>query len=32
MNEETIEHPTTLVCRELRSTWPEFWKRLKYYG
>lgn len=31
-NEETTEHPTLLVCRELRSTWLEFWNRFKYYG
>ncbi len=32
MNEETTQHPTILVCHELRSTWPEFWPRFKYYG
>ncbi len=32
MNEETMDHPVILVCRELRSTWPEFWQRFKYYG
>ena len=31
-NEETTEHPTILVCRELRSSWPEFWNRFKYFG
>jgi hypothetical protein len=31
-NEETTEHPTILVCRELRSSWPEFWQRFKYFG
>jgi hypothetical protein len=31
-NEETTEHPTILVCRELRSTWPEFWQRFQYFG
>jgi hypothetical protein len=32
MNEETTEHPTILVCRKLRSTWPEFWQRFKHFG
>ncbi len=31
-NEETTDHPDILVCRNLRSTWPEFWKSFKYYG
>ncbi|HTP09054.1 MAG TPA: glycosyltransferase family 39 protein, partial [Anaerolineae bacterium] len=31
-NEETTNHQEIFVCRELRSTWPAFWQRFKYYG
>ncbi len=31
-NEETTEHQEIFVCRQLRSTWPEFWQRIKSYG
>jgi Dolichyl-phosphate-mannose-protein mannosyltransferase len=31
-NEETIDHPDILVCRHLRESWPEFWKKLRRYG
>ncbi len=31
-NEETTEHQEIFVCRQLRSTWPAFWERFKYYG
>ncbi len=32
MNEETTDHPTILVCRDLRTTWPDFWQHFRYYG
>jgi hypothetical protein len=28
-NDETND---VFVCRRLRQSWPEFWKRFKYYG
>ena len=31
-NEETKDHPTIFVCRGLRVSWPEFWKRFQRYG
>jgi hypothetical protein len=31
-NEETTEHPDILVCRRLRQSWPEFWKKFRRYG
>lgn len=29
---ETEKHPEILVCRNLRQSWPEFWKNFQYYG
>jgi len=31
-NEETTDHPDIFVCRGLRESWPEFWKRFQRYG
>jgi hypothetical protein len=31
-NEETRDHPDIFVCRGLRQSWPEFWKKFHYYG
>lgn len=31
-NEETSDHPDIFVCRDLRQSWPEFWKDFHYYG
>jgi hypothetical protein len=31
-NEETTDHPDILVCRHLRESWPEFWKKFRRYG
>jgi 4-amino-4-deoxy-L-arabinose transferase-like glycosyltransferase len=31
-NEETTDHPDILICRHLRESWPEFWKRFRRYG
>jgi len=31
-NEETTDHPKILVCRHLRESWPEFWKKFRRYG
>jgi Dolichyl-phosphate-mannose-protein mannosyltransferase len=31
-NEETTDHPDILLCRHLRESWPEFWKRFRRYG
>jgi 4-amino-4-deoxy-L-arabinose transferase-like glycosyltransferase len=31
-NEESMYHPDLFVCGPPDLPWPEFWKRLKYYG
>ena len=31
-NEETTRHPDILVCRGLRESWPEFWRKFQYFG
>ena len=31
-NEETTDHPDILLCRNLRESWPDFWKRFRRYG
>jgi hypothetical protein len=31
-NEETTDHPDILLCRHLRESWPEFWKKFRRYG
>jgi Dolichyl-phosphate-mannose-protein mannosyltransferase len=31
-NEEATDHPNILVCRHLRESWPEFWKKFRRYG
>ena len=31
-NEETEDHPDIFVCRELRQSWPEFWKGFRRFG
>jgi hypothetical protein len=31
LNEET-EHPGIYICRDLRQSWPGFWKDFRYYG
>ena len=31
-NEEVKEHPDIFVCRNLRLSWPEFWKSFHFFG
>ena len=31
-NEESSNHSDILLCRHLRGTWPEFWKKFRRYG
>jgi hypothetical protein len=31
-NEETTDHPDIYLCRDLRESWPVFWKDFRYYG
>jgi hypothetical protein len=31
-NEETRDHSDILLCRHLRETWPQFWKKFRRYG
>jgi 4-amino-4-deoxy-L-arabinose transferase-like glycosyltransferase len=31
-NEETTDHPEILLCRHLRESWPEFWRKFRRYG
>ena len=31
-NEETTDHPDIFICRHLRESWPEFWKKFRRYG
>jgi hypothetical protein len=31
-NEETTDHPEILLCRRLRESWPEFWRKFRRYG
>lgn len=31
-NEETTDHPEILLCRQLRGSWPEFWRKFRRYG
>jgi len=31
-NEETTDHPEILLCRQLRESWPEFWRKFRRYG
>ena len=31
-NEETTDHPEILRCRQLRESWPEFWRKFHRYG
>ena len=31
-NEEATDHPDILICRHLRESWPEFWKKFRRYG
>jgi hypothetical protein len=31
-NEETTEHSDILLCRHLRTSWPEFWRKFRRYG
>jgi 4-amino-4-deoxy-L-arabinose transferase-like glycosyltransferase len=32
MNEETIENPEIFVCRGLKGSWEEFWKRARRFA
>jgi hypothetical protein len=32
VNEESKEHPDILLCRNLKKTWPEFWKGFRRFG
>jgi len=32
VNEESKEHPDILLCRNLKKTWPEFWKSFRRFG
>jgi hypothetical protein len=31
-NEETREHPDIFTCKNLRFTWPDFWKKARVFG
>ncbi len=31
-NEESVEHPEILVCRNLRMSWDEYWKKSRRFG
>ena len=31
-NEESRDHPDIYLCRGLKSTWPQFWKKFQRYG
>jgi hypothetical protein len=31
-NEETARHSDIFVCRRLRQSWPEFWRKFQRYG
>lgn len=31
-NEESRDHPEIYLCRGLKATWPEFWKKFQRYG
>ena len=31
-NEESRDHPDILVCRRLRHSWPDFWKKFRRFG
>ena len=31
-NEETTEHPEIFVCRGLKESWAEFWKRMRTFA
>jgi len=31
-NEESRDHPDIYLCRRLKSTWAEFWKKFRRYG
>jgi hypothetical protein len=31
-NEETRDHPDIFVCRDLKQSWPDFWKTFQYFG
>jgi len=32
VNEESSMHPDIFVCRELLTSWPEFWEGFQYFG
>jgi hypothetical protein len=32
VNEESRDHPDILVCRDLRRTWPDYWRRARRFG
>src|SRR6267378_5632194 len=32
VNEESRDHPDILVCRNLRQSWPEFWRKFRRFG
>jgi hypothetical protein len=31
-NEEMRDHPDIFVCRGLKQSWPDFWKKFQYFG
>jgi hypothetical protein len=31
-NEETRDHPDIFVCRGLKQSWQDFWKKFQYFG
>jgi|SRR5579871_2701376 4-amino-4-deoxy-L-arabinose transferase-like glycosyltransferase len=31
-NEESRDHPDIYLCRGLKTSWPEFWKKFQRYG
>jgi hypothetical protein len=31
-NEDTINHPDIFLCRHLRGSWPDAWKKIRRFG
>jgi 4-amino-4-deoxy-L-arabinose transferase-like glycosyltransferase len=32
VNEESRDHPDILLCKHLRESWPEFWRKFRRFG
>ena len=31
-NEETTDYPDIFLCRHLRGSWPDVWKKIRHFG